>query len=58
MNTLSDKTQVNTRDQGSKKIEVSCDSKEHVKSIYDFYNENYLTFLSKHKLERMLKKRR
>lgn len=56
MNTLSDKTQVNTRDQGSKKIEVSCDSKEHVKSIYDFYNENYLTFLSKQKLERMLKK--
>lgn len=56
MNTFSDKTQVNTRDQGSKKIEVSCDSKEHVKSIYDFYNENYLTFLSKQKLERMLKK--
>lgn len=56
MNIMSDKTQVNTSDQGSEKIEVSYDSNEHVKSIYDFYNENYLTFLSKQKLERKLKK--
>lgn len=35
---------------------MTYDSNEPVKSIYDFYNENYLTFLSKQKLERMLKK--
>lgn len=56
MNTVSDKTQVNTSDQGKGEIEVSYDENEHVKSIYDFYNENYLTFLSKQKLERKLKK--
>ena len=35
---------------------MTYDSNEPVKSIYDFYCENYLTFLSKQKLERMLKK--